>query len=98
MAISTNPLFLALSGTLGDMLTIKNYKDKVVVCSKIGEREKKATPAQENNEDTFRAANVWAKKIYDDPIKREEARLRLDVPHGSPLYRAIFRECRQNIK
>ncbi len=97
MAISTNPFFIGLSGSFGDMFTVKNYSGKVVVCRKIGERKKKASPAQENNEMLFRAANEWAKKIYADPIQREEARLRLKAPHGNPLYRAILKECRAKI-
>jgi hypothetical protein len=98
MATSNNPLLLALSGSLGDLITIKNYSGKIVVCHKIGARKKKTSKAQAANEQLFRYANEYAKKLYDDPVAREEARLRLKVPHGNALYRAILKECREELK
>lgn len=96
MAISHNPLLAGVSGSLGDLLTVKQYRGKTVLCQKIGQREKKASAKQEENQRLFRVANAYAKEVYDDPIKREEARLRLKVPHGNPLYRAILKEYRQS--
>jgi hypothetical protein len=94
MAISNNILLAALSGSIGD-LTIKNYNGRIVVCKKIGKRKNKPTPAQEDNQTLFRAANGVAKKIYADPVTREEARLRLKTGHGNELYRAIIKEFMQ---
>jgi len=96
MAISNNPLLAGVSGSLGGLLTVKQYRGKTVLCQKIGEREKKASAKQEENQRLFRAANAYAKEVYDDPVKREEARLRLKAPHGNPLYRAILKEYRQS--
>lgn len=85
-----------MSGSLGNLLTVKQYRGKTVLCHNIGDREKKASAKQEENQRLFRAANAYAKEVYDDPVKREEARLRLKAPHGNPLYRAIRKEYRQN--
>lgn len=98
MATSTNPLLALVSGSMGDILTVKNYSGKIVLCKKIGSREKKATPKQKDNEDLFRYANEYAKNVYADLAKREEARLRLKVPYGNALYRAILKECREELK
>jgi hypothetical protein len=95
MAVTNNVLFLGLSGTIGGELTIKKYKDKIVVCKKIGARTKESSEAQKNNEMIFKAANRLAKEVYRDPVKREEARLRLNVAHGNELYRAILKELRE---
>ena len=92
MAISTSPFLMGLSGSVGSEITFKNYNGKIVVCKKIGKRKKKATPQQEANQLNFKDANTVAKKIYQDPVQREEARLRLKVPHGNELYRAILKE------
>lgn len=98
MATSTNPLLALLSGSIGGEITIKNYSGKIVVCKKITRRKKKTTPKQKDNEDLFRYANEYAKNVYADPALREEARLRLRVPHGNALYRAILKECREELK
>jgi len=95
MAISNNPLLVGVSGSLGDMITVKQYRGRTILCQKIGEREKKASARQEQNQELFRKANAYAKEVYDDPVKREEARRRLKAPHGNPLYRAILKEYRQ---
>src|SRR5690606_15845184 len=93
MGISTNPFFKGLSGSVS-IFTVKQYKDKIVVCRKIEKRKAKTTPAQRKNEKAFALASQIASYIYADPVKREEARLRLKAPHGIALYRAILKECR----
>ena len=97
MAISTSPFLMGLSGSVGSTTTFKNYKGKIVVCKKIGKRKKKTTPQQEENQLNFKLANTAAKNIYRDPVMREEARLRLKVPHGNELYRAILKEVRREL-
>jgi hypothetical protein len=93
MAISDNPLLKGLSGSI-DRITVKQYGNQTVICKKIGKRRKKASAAQQANEQAFYMASKVASSIYADPVQREEARLRLNVPHGSALYRAILKECR----
>lgn len=98
MAISKNFLLTALSGSVADQLTIKNYGNKVVVCNKIGPRTKKATAKQEENEDRFREANSVVKARYADLKLREEARQRLNVQYGSPLFRAMLKEYYEELR
>jgi hypothetical protein len=92
MAISTNVLLLALSGSIAGQLTVKNYNGKAVVSKKIGPREKPATEKQEDNEDLFKAANEIVKERYADLQTRFEAQMRLKVPAGRSLYRAMLKE------
>mgnify|MGYP001126273323 CR=1 FL=1 len=94
MAVSDNPLLKGVSGSI-DGITIKQYGNQTVVCKKIGKRRKAASAAQQANELAFRMASQIASNIYADPVQREEARLRLKAPHGSALYRAILKECRE---
>ncbi|WP_295120992.1 hypothetical protein [uncultured Chitinophaga sp.] len=92
MAISTNVMLLALSGTIANQLTVKNYGGKAVICKKIGKREKKGTDKQLDNEYTFKIANEVVKERYADLAQREAARVRLQVPYGKNLYRAMLKE------
>ena len=97
MANADHSIFRNFSGSLNNQITFKNYKGKTVVCAKIQKRQKPASAAQKKNEEIFSMANDMAKDIYDDPVEREAARLRLNVPHGNALYRAILKECRMKI-
>ncbi|MCK7557428.1 hypothetical protein MKQ70_21440 [Chitinophaga sedimenti] len=92
MAISTNVLLLGLSGSIADQLTVKNYNGKAVVSKKVGPRVKPATEKQEDNEDLFKVANEVVKERYADLQKRYEAQMRLKVPPGRSLYRAMLKE------
>jgi hypothetical protein len=92
MAISTNVLLLGLSGTIADQFTVRNYNGKAVVSKKVGKREKPATEKQEDNEDLFKLANELVKERYADLQTRFEAQLRLKVPSGRGLYRAMLKE------
>lgn len=92
MAISTNVLLMALSGSIADQFTVRNYNGKAVVSKKVGKREKPATEKQEDNEDFFKLANQVVKERYANLQTRFEAQLRLKVPSGRPLYRAMLKE------
>lgn len=92
MAVSTNLLLMALSGTIAGQVTVKNYSGKVVVCKKVGPRRKKATEKQENNESLFKLANRVVKARYANLETREAARQRLKVPYGNALFRAMLKE------
>ncbi|UYQ92487.1 hypothetical protein MKQ68_20600 [Chitinophaga horti] len=92
MAVSTNLLLMALSGSIGDLMTIKNYGNKVVMCKKVKKREKKATPKQEANQLNFKEASGVVKLRYADLEQREAARLRLKLPYGISLFRAMLSE------
>ncbi|UYQ95061.1 hypothetical protein MKQ68_08130 [Chitinophaga horti] len=98
MARSANPLLMGVSGSIADQLTIRNIGGKTFLSKKVGKRQKPATKKQLKNENKFAKANEIISERYADLVLREEARLRLKVPSGRPVFRAMLKEYLEELK
>jgi hypothetical protein len=92
MAITDNPLFKRVSGTVGDLIVYKKYYDKTVISKKPDMSRRVLSEKQKESNERMRLANLYAKYQYSTEEGKDKARSRLKLPAHKSLYHALVKE------
>jgi hypothetical protein len=92
MAITHNPLFRQVSGTVGGMFVYKNYYDKTVISKKPDMSKRVLSEKQLESNERMRLATIYAKFIYKTEEGKIKARIRLKLPAHKSLFHALVKE------
>lgn len=92
MAITNNPLFQQVSGTVGGMIVYKKYYDKTVISKKPDMSRRVLSEKQLESNERMRLATIYAKHLYRTDEDKIKARIRLKLPAHKSLFHALVKE------
>ena len=92
MAITNNPLFQQVSGTVGGEIVYKKYYDKTVISKKPDMRRRVLSEKQLESNERMRLATIYAKHLYRTEEDKIKACIRLKLPAHKSLFHALVKE------
>ena len=92
MAVNRDPsnILAQFSGRIGNLI-IKNYGDKVVLSAIPDMSKRKLSPKQKAANKLMRLANIYAKKMTADPVKKAALAKQLKLPKEK-VFRALVKD------
>jgi hypothetical protein len=91
MAITNNPLFRQVSGSL-DIIVYKKYYDKTVISKKPDMSNRVLSEKQVESNQRMSLANLYARFVYQTEEGKTAARIRLKLPAHKSLFHALVKE------